>query len=1163
MSDAPESAHSTAACEPQALVDADNPYLGLASFTEETREYFFGRDEEVAELARRVQRKLLTVLFGKSGLGKTSILRAGLLPRLRRHGYCPVYVRIAYGRDSPEPAEQIKAAIRRAASVSGEWTQAGIAAAGESLWEFLHHRDDVLRDAAGAPLLPLLIFDQFEELLTLAQSDEFGRARAANFIEELADLVENRPPTAFEARLDEDDSAAERFDFARSDYRVLIALREDYLAALESLRQAMPSLLQNRVRLTPMTSVQALEAVRRPGGQLVSETSAAAIVRFVAGGSGRADSSVEPSLLSLICRELNDARLAQGRDEISLDLLAGSHESILVNFYERSLADQPAGVRRVIEDDLLTDSGFRENVAEERLLKRFQAAGAAPEALSTLVNRRLLRIEERLDVRRVELTHDVLCGVVKASRDQRQEREARETAERVLEEQRARERAARHALRRARTVALGCILLAVLALSAAGYAYVSAERAQRAERLAQQNRALAEQARNHAEHLLGYLADDFERQLESFGQLKLIAEFTQRQIDYFHSLPAELRSAETLRYGALALIEHAETLRELGDYATGIRNLREARSLLSQLRHEAPPSVATEIALGRADTASCLIVTVSDPTPGLAACHQAVALLRPLAMRPGASVPARQAYLEALTGLGWAEQNFGVDYQGAEQATRKAMQIAAVLGAQNLRDLQLSADYAFAGAWRVNALVNLNRNQEALRVGKSVLAVTNGVLAQRPWYRMTLNAKEITESTLAQAAADELDPHASEQFGRAELQSARAILRLDPKNVDMRNNLGLAITDVCVPLWARGQLHQALGWCQQALDAWARVSKNLSGGFVVQVRYVAARTAHWQAVAGDLSGALRTAAAAARLSATRPARAPSADGGWFGLALDAQVAAAEVAYERAHFAAARHIAQQAIQRLTSTKVHNAGALARAYLLYAFARIDGHAEYQLGDFAAAAAAARLALNQAKIVTPFSSSVLASERDQARISTLLAMALARQGERHRQQAAQVIGPVVSFEEGLLRRNHGDVWVPYELAGALYAQSLCDPPERERLRARAATLLEQLPPALQGLRDARRMRHWVASRSVRTARGAEHPGDPEHALLSASRRAERTAVAPAAHSAVPQIRRGAPPKHRSALTQQPVNHLPRSSRARRVRSTHRTHIHATSSR
>src|SRR6185437_3190425 len=198
-------------------------------------------------------------------------------------------------------------------------------------------------------------------------------------------------------------------------------------------------------------------------------------------------------------------------------------------------------VRRVIEDELLTASGFRENVAEESLLQHFAAAGAASDAVATLVNRRLLRIEERLDVRRVELTHDVLCSVVQSSRDQRKAREAQEAAEHALNDQRAREQAAQHALRRARAIASGCILLAIVALSAAIFGYVSARRAQRAELMAQHSRVVAEQARSHAEQLLGYLSDTFARELESFGRLEVLAQFTQREIDYFHSLPSELR----------------------------------------------------------------------------------------------------------------------------------------------------------------------------------------------------------------------------------------------------------------------------------------------------------------------------------------------------------------------------------------------------------------------------------------------------------------------------------------------------------------------------------------------------------------------------------------------------------------------------------------------
>ncbi|MGH8278608.1 MAG: WD40 repeat domain-containing protein, partial [Gammaproteobacteria bacterium] len=385
------SAARPAASDRAVTLDPENPWLGLDSYTEETREYFHGREEETAELARRVQHKILTVLFGQSGLGKTSLLRAGLVPRLRNEGYCPVYVRIDYAAGSPSPAEQIKRAVFQSTLAAGHWTRPGAAIEGESLWEFLHHREDLLRDAGGHPLTPLLIFDQFEEIFTLGQADDTGKQRAHQFLEDLADLVENRAPAALEARMEQDDNAAEDFDFARADYRVLITLREDYLAHLEGIKDSMPSITQNRMRLARMTGAQALSAVVKPGGKLVTPEVAEAIVRFVAGGSELKNAEIEPSLLSLVCRELNTIRQTQKRKEMSTDLLAGSRDTILSEFYERALADQPAGVRRVVEDELLTESGFRESLAEERVRKALIAAGATPDALATMVNRRLLR----------------------------------------------------------------------------------------------------------------------------------------------------------------------------------------------------------------------------------------------------------------------------------------------------------------------------------------------------------------------------------------------------------------------------------------------------------------------------------------------------------------------------------------------------------------------------------------------------------------------------------------------------------------------------------------------------------------------------------------------------------------------------------------------------
>ncbi len=740
----------------QVTVDAQHPWLGLASFTEETRGYFYGREDEVAELARRVQRKLLTILFGQSGLGKTSILRAGIVPRLRPEGYCPVYVRIDYSPDSPPPSEQIKQAIFRETQASGQWTQSGSAVSGESLWEFLHHRDDVLRDASGKTLIPLIIFDQFEEIFTLAQSDDFGRQRAAQFLDDLADLVENRAPRELEERIERDDAAAEKFDFARADYRILIALREDYLAHLEGLKGKMPSITQNRMRLARMTGAQALAAVMNPGGKLVSEEVAASIVRFVAGGAELANAEVEPSLLSLICRELNNARIAQGRDEISADLLAGSRETILTEFYERALADQPAGVRQVIEDNLLTESGYRESLAEERLVKLFTAAGAPPDTLATLVNRRLLRIEERLDVRRVELTHDVLCGVVKASRDLRLERLARDEAERKLEAQRERERATRAALVRARKIAIVCAVLSVLALGSAVFGFIAMKRAQDAEAKADATRLMAEQARGEAEKLIVYLLDDFYLELEPVGRLDIVAELAKRALDYYSALPPELRTPETNRNRALALVRYGAVLRNQSKLDESQKALSEAVDVLSKLQQAGDTSEPTAIGLGIGLMSEARVLSsLGKLTESFQLATQAVDVLKPrLGFGAVGSAAPGLRRGDALPRLcaGESPSNMKRRVKTLEEARETYRSIDGL----KLDDLPSAAAYAEASSWQVSALQNLGRNDDARRVGAEASGVAGQVLERRPGHMAALRSRALIEDSLGNSEFDTL-----------------------------------------------------------------------------------------------------------------------------------------------------------------------------------------------------------------------------------------------------------------------------------------------------------------------------------------------------------------------------------------------------------------------
>jgi hypothetical protein len=79
-------------------VDPDHPWLGLHPFSEENQHYFFGRTAEIRDIFLRVREEPLTVLYGQSGLGKTSLLRAGLMPKLRVEGFRPIRLLLASRR---------------------------------------------------------------------------------------------------------------------------------------------------------------------------------------------------------------------------------------------------------------------------------------------------------------------------------------------------------------------------------------------------------------------------------------------------------------------------------------------------------------------------------------------------------------------------------------------------------------------------------------------------------------------------------------------------------------------------------------------------------------------------------------------------------------------------------------------------------------------------------------------------------------------------------------------------------------------------------------------------------------------------------------------------------------------------------------------------------
>lgn len=296
--------------------------------------------------------------------------------------------------------------------------------------------------------------------------------------------MQHRVPAALRERFERGELNIEHFHFDKASCHIVLSLREDFLPNLEGLKQGMRAIMKGRMRVQRLNGLQALEIVRRPAPQLLAEGVAERIVEFVAGVRGGSsermlEMELEPALLSVICRELNERRRALGQEKITADLVSGNRREILNDFYERSVADLPEPMRAFVEDRLLTKSGFRDNLALETAL---ESPGVTRPLIDTLVSRRLLRVEDRLGVARVELTHDVLAEVIHASRDARQQRTAQQEASRRARRMR---------------VAIGSLAAAVVVVTIVA---VVALRRQRAS--AERDRRHAAQRASHTDQLL-------------------------------------------------------------------------------------------------------------------------------------------------------------------------------------------------------------------------------------------------------------------------------------------------------------------------------------------------------------------------------------------------------------------------------------------------------------------------------------------------------------------------------------------------------------------------------------------------------------------------------------------------------------------------------------
>ena len=396
-------------------------YRGAQPFSDDalSQRTFFGRQEATESLTNQVLANRLVVVYAKSGVGKSSLLNAGVAPRLREAGYQPLMIRL--NDIQLGPTASVFEGVRSEASrqkteyVHGDTT---------SLWTFFKTVEFWRGDRL---LTPVLVIDQFEELFTL-----HSEAARDAFLSDLSYVIRGVQPPA-------PDAAQQVLGDTAPSIHVVLSLREDFLGILEDGADRIPQIMDHRFRLVPLSRQSAAEAIAGPA-MLADPTLATRpftlapeftevvldyLTTRTAGASDVARRFVEPFHLQLICQRVEQVVSAKAQKpgaERAFTLADFGGEAALsvtlATFYTnaiRSVSEphfRPVA-KRLCEEFLISPEGRRLSIEEHELRKQLRLS---EQALAQLVGSRLLRTDRRSDSIYYELSHDALVEPVLATR---------------------------------------------------------------------------------------------------------------------------------------------------------------------------------------------------------------------------------------------------------------------------------------------------------------------------------------------------------------------------------------------------------------------------------------------------------------------------------------------------------------------------------------------------------------------------------------------------------------------------------------------------------------------------------------------------------------------------------------------------------------------------
>ena len=446
-----------------------NPFMRFRTYEEKDANSFFGRDQDIIGLSSLVKTCPVTVCYSDSGIGKSSLINAGVSPRLKEEQYFPIYLLFDSISERTDFDSIIINALNNSRALNSIWDNGSeemeaslckitlsdnVAPAlngsedeakglrfhfeccipesdemlqeldkklkDKSLWWFLRTRELVCRVMGrNIDFQPLLIFDQFEELFDKCADFESCKY----FFLWFKGLLSTEAPALVKEKYRElqfayiSEGKATQVLPGKDCIKALFSIRREYIGQLDywTIQRTdtyMAAFQSNRYFLRPLSAEQAEEVITRRGSDSSLERWKSQILACAKDGNDGYASMI----LSVVCHELYDhgvdyAPMLEDADDPKV-----LGNVLLANVYADAIKATSISKRTLekIEDDLVDEQGKRRRILTDDESYHISKIKNADAIIDNLCSQGIIKrtSDESNQQTRIELVHDRLAQVV-------------------------------------------------------------------------------------------------------------------------------------------------------------------------------------------------------------------------------------------------------------------------------------------------------------------------------------------------------------------------------------------------------------------------------------------------------------------------------------------------------------------------------------------------------------------------------------------------------------------------------------------------------------------------------------------------------------------------------------------------------------------------------